>query len=64
MYVPPGPRSYDAIYDLDTSMEQEIDRLPLEDILVSLAADATKIHADSLPDTQVFINNSKPGTSK
>lgn len=55
-----GAKSLGVIYDLDRSMEGEIDRLPLADIINSFASDATKVPATDLPTTEVFINNSEP----
>jgi hypothetical protein len=56
-----GTTSLNAICDLDTSMERQLDMLPIESLVESLAGDSTKVDAsDIATDTVVFINNSRP----
>lgn len=56
-----GAKSLGAICDLDASMEEAIDRRPIEEVVASIAFDSTKAPASDLPETQVFINNSQAG---
>jgi len=55
-----GKRSFEAIVDLDRSMEDALDRQPVDAILASIASDSTKVPADQMAETIVFINTSEP----